>query len=379
VTPAAAFLEDRRRSTPGTTAATTGGVRVLVVLLILSLGVVPGVSAARPRVAQAVSPAVATDRALAAVDRDQRERAQVLAQRAALTAGYERQLAEVDRLKRQKASWRRDRQLRDAMASSLETAKKLQAIAARLRDLEARLVRDQRALLGAIDTELAGVGTSPRRDRLIAARATARAGLGQRPHKIVLPDDALDPLADPEELEQQAAALRDSEAELAHQVDSLARQVARFRRIGDLRQQHERAGVLALRDDEGPRRIQSQRRGSAGLDDSADGENSPPPPPPSPPPTDSPPDDPSPSDPGTGGDPGGPRGPDLGGDAAFVLSEIVDAPTLDALRRAERSTDPKAKAAAAEQARARVAERLRVLRERRAAIERRARELRAPR
>jgi len=382
VTSGAEVLDSSAGCPPGTLAATNGDVRFVVALLVLSLGVgvSPRGSEARPRVAQAAAPSVTTDRALAAVDRDQRDRAQAAAERAALTTRYERELAEIDRLKRQKASWRRDRQIRAAMASSLETAKTLATVTARLRDAEARLDRDRRALVAAVDAELiAGVGTSPaaaaRRTRLVAARAAARSGAGARPHKIVLPDDQLDPLADPEELDQQAAALRDSEAELARQVDSLARQAARFRRMGDLRQQHERAGVLALRDDEGPRR--NQARSAAPAADSpregAGGGDSPAPPGDGPLSSDDAPAPPTP--PSSGGSPF----ESFDGEPTVVLSDVVDGPTIDALRRAERSADPSAKAAAAELARVRVAERLRLLRERRAAIERRARELRAPR
>jgi hypothetical protein len=360
----------------GTAAATTCGVRLSLVLAVTAAllgGVAPAV-AGRPRVAQVAPATAASDRLRAGVDRLVRERGQVAAERAALAAGYERQLRTIDGLKRQRASWRRDRQLRAEMSSSLDTARRLQTVTARLRDLDARLVRDRRALLAAIDVELATPLAAARRQQLTSVRAQVRTALGPAPRKIVVPDEELDPLADPEELEQQAAALRDSERELAREIENLARQAARFRRMSELRQQNERAGDLALRDDEGPRRRQlsSAGRGEAlGEGDSGgdDGGESPPPP----------------SDPGPGipptDEPGGGAGEqpptDQGFDEpALVLSEVVDAPTLDALRRAGRSADPAAKAAAAELARRRVADRLRLLRERRAAIERRARELR---
>src|SRR5437763_1680288 len=68
-------------------------------------------------------------------------------------------------------------------------------------------------------------------------------------------DAALDPLADPEELEQQAAALRDSEGELGREVERLERQATRFERIAIVRKQHDRASELDLRDDVDPRRV----------------------------------------------------------------------------------------------------------------------------
>jgi len=347
----------------------------------------PGAADARRQVAQvqAPAPSAATDQAQAAIDRDLRERAQIAAQRDPIAARYEGELREIDRLKRQKASWRRDRQLRAAMSASLETARRLEALAARLREVDARLARARRALLTAIDAELAAGAAEPRRARLVAARRAARAQLGaDRPHKIVLPDDTLDPLADPEELEQQAAALREGEAQLAREIDNLARQADRFRRMSDLRQQHDRAGSLALRDDDGPRRTQpgGDRNAVAGgrEDDAPTSPPPPAPPPPSPPPGTEVPD---PTEPGSDGGPGGGGGPPVSGDSggafdgdpAVVLSEVVDAATVDALRRADRA-DPKTKAAVAERARLQVQERLRKLREQRAIIERRARELR---
>jgi hypothetical protein len=362
----------------GTAAATTGGVRLSLALAVTAalVGGVAAALAARPRVAQVAPATAASDRLRAGVDRLVRERGQVAAERAALAAGYERQLRTIDGLKRQRASWRRDRQLRAEMSSSLDTARRLQAVTARLRDLDARLLRDRRQLLAAIDVELATPLPAARRQQLGQLRTSVRTALGPAPRKIVVPDEELDPLADPEELEQQAAALRDSERELAREVENLARQAARFRRMSELRQQNERAGDLALRDDEGPRRRQlsTSGRGSA-IDDESDsggddGGEAP-----------SPPSEPGPGAPPTD-EPGGGTGqpPPLAGDPddepALVLSEIVDAPTLDALRRAQRSADPAAKAAAAELARRRVADRLRLLREKRAAIEKRARELR---
>jgi hypothetical protein len=342
----------------------------LAVTAALVGGVAPA-AGARPRVAQVAPAAAASDRLRAGVDRLVRERAQVAAERATLAAGYERQLRTIDGLKRQRASWRRDRQLRAEMSSSLDTARRLQTVTARLRDLDARLTRDRRQLLAAIDVELAAPQPAARRQQLTQLRAAVRTALGPAPRKIVVPDDELDPLADPEELEQQAAALRDSERELAREVDNLARQAARFRRMSELRQQNERAGSLALRDDEGPRRRQvGDRQGAVGRSEDG-GDDGPPAEPPSVPP---------PGDPGGGTGGSSETPPIVPGDSfdepALVLSEIVDAPTLDVLRRAERSADPAAKAAAAELAGRRVADRLRLLRERRAAIERRARELR---
>src|ERR1044071_3425444 len=49
------------------------------------------------------------------------------AKREALARLYQDQLGQIDRLKNQRASWRRDRELRDRLSESLETANQLSA------------------------------------------------------------------------------------------------------------------------------------------------------------------------------------------------------------------------------------------------------------
>jgi hypothetical protein len=343
--------------------------RILAVVLValVAIGVLGEVADARPRIAQ-VQAAAATDAALAKVRAGEQQRTALFATRATLSRRYEGELREIDKLKRQRASWRRDRQLRTRMASSLETAKQLTATTGQLATLDGRLLRDRRALVAAIDGELKAAVAPARRASLQAARRVAIAALpARRPHKIVLPDDSLDLLADPEELDQQAAALRDSEAELARQLDSLDRQAERFRRMAELRRQHARADDLAERDDDQPRR-QSGR--VASRETAADTGNPNPAPPAEVPPSD----DEVPEGAGGGGAPD--PSDSFDGEPAVVLAEVVDASTVDALRQAERSSDPAAKAAAARRAREQVAARLAGLKARRAQIEQRARELR---
>ena len=61
----------------------------------------------------------------------------------------------------------------------------------------------------------------------------------------------------------------------------------------------------------------------------------------------------------------------------MVLADVVDTSTLDALRAADRSSNPAIKARAAERASAQVRARLERLRAQRARVQERARELRA--
>ncbi|MCB9560872.1 MAG: hypothetical protein H6708_10735 [Kofleriaceae bacterium] len=316
---------------------------------------------ARARLADADAAATlgkATDRARATVRASEQDRATRLAARTKLARAYQAELGEIDKLKRQKASWRRDRLLRDRLASSLETAKKLSKASAELTILDARLLQERRALIAAIDAELAAGPAAARtaslqRVRTETARAVAPA---VKAKKIVIPDDEIDPLADPDELEAQARALRDSEAELARQIASLDGQVDRFRKQAELRKAHDRAGELAARDDGQPRRT----AGSAGSRDGAELTG-----------------DAAPQDGGDGpaADPSTSGAGGFEGDPAVVLSDVVDADTVDALRKAERSSDPSAKAAAAERARREVARRLAALRKRRLEIEKRAKDL----
>jgi hypothetical protein len=94
---------------------------------------------------------------------------------------------------------------------------------------------------------------------------------------------------------------------------------------------------------------------------------------------------------GSGGDPtGGNGGGSTGGDlfdgskstssfestAAIALGEVIDSSTIDGMRRAERSGDPKQRAEAAAKARDAVQKRLELLKKKRAQIEARAKALR---
>lgn len=317
--------------------------RWLVLALTLAV-VAPGVAVAeRPaRVAQAPGPVEA---AVAAVTAAQREVAAVAAEHAALGRRYDHQLAEIDQLKRQQASWRRDRALRSKLAASLETAKALTALAERGRRASVALTKAKALAVVALDAAIARA-TPAARPALERRRAQYRPPAA--PKKIVLPDDALDPLADPEELDDQAAALRDAEAALTAEVARLGQRVDRFAAMAELRRQHERAESMARDDDDAARRIALRGGGSESgfSNDSA----------------------PAPAE--------GATDVPSGRDLAVALAAVVDARTVDALRQSDGTNDPEARAAAARQAKAAVAARLELLRKRRAAIEARARELR---
>jgi hypothetical protein len=320
-----------------------------------------------------------TDTAIAQLHAAEQALRTATAAKAALSGRYEAELRTIDRLKKQRGSWRRDRQLRDSLAASLETAKKLEAATVEQKRAESRQEQARKRTLIAVAAELPTAG-GPRvamltreRNRLQPAAPAAR--------KIVLPDLAIDPLADPEELEQQAAAIRESEAALAVQVAMLDQRATRLDKATELRRQHARAETLSEREEGQTRR--GTFRNARGVDTespSGDGPN-----------------EPSPGG-GSGSGSGGPIEPSLPppsapppatlapsvadarelAESSTVLGDVIDAATIDSLRKAQGSSDPAVRAAAAKKARDAAAAKLEMLRKHRAAIEARARGLRAP-
>jgi hypothetical protein len=297
--------------------------------------------------------------------------------RASLSAHYEAELRAIDTLKKQRGSWRRDRQLRDSLAASLETAKKLEAATAEQKRAAQRQDKARQQALAAVAAELATSVTPARAAELDRARGQL-APPAPASKKIVIPDLEIDPLADPEELDQQAAEIRQSEAALAVQVASLDQRSEQLSKVAELRRQHSRAIALSERDDQtrrgsvraGARTEDAAAPNSSGGADTAGGSGS-----------------------GSGGGSGdnqppvtvgGGEGTQRAGDAAalaessLVLGDVIDAAALESLRKAQTSSDPAIRAAAAKGARDAAAAKLVVLRKQRAAIEARARALREP-
>lgn len=358
--------------------------------LILCLSSAPAL--ARPfRTAQAATSAGApadptvlsraTDQARHQVDRAMALRAQARRDKAELDKLYETQLAEIDRLKRQRASWRRDRLLRTRLSESLGTAEKLAALDHQIRVLDRTALSQQKALLAALDRELAGKPGSSRAEQLVRWRRDVARALKPAVKKIVLPDADIDPLADPEELDYQASLIRQSEEQLARELAKLDKLTGRYERMALLQSKSRRAAELGRFDDDQPRRIargQSDDRDSEGPVITA-GESD---------------EAPSGIDPSAPNDTQAPAPtsdlPESGGslpeadDAAstredpmfdVVLADVVDAGTISALRAADLSSDPAVKASATKRAQEQVRQRLESLRKRRELIQKRARSL----
>jgi len=307
--------------------------------------------ASAPVWAQPAPAAAVTVRAEGTVAVHERRLAQLDARRRELARRYAEELAAVDRLKRQRTSWRQQRELRDTLATANDTAKQLTRVTQDHAAAVTALANARRALVQAIDAELAASPPAARKAELDRRRLQLVPQVPRRVARIVLPDLEIDPLADPEELDEQAAALRDSEQQLLREIASLDRQARELDTVARIRKQHDRAGELSRRDDDQPQRTASQ---SSARQPQSDGSFAP----------------------ETGGTTdgndlsnGGPSAPGFEAEASIVLSEVVDATTIETLARASRTGDPAQRALAAKRARDAVKRRLEQLQKKRAEIE----------
>jgi hypothetical protein len=316
---------------------------VLTLTLLVSVG-----AHAQPRQETTAT----TNRAETAANAAERQVVQLTSRRAELKQRYEDEVADIDRLKKQRASWRRDRDLRENLSTSLETSKQLDNATREVELAQRTLSASRRAYLAAIDAELEAGPAPQRKERLDRARALLAAQLKNTPPRILIPDLRIDPLADPEELLQHANELRASEEELLRQVDELAAQAVELERIAQLRKQHERHGALVARYDDQPQRNTTRSEAS-------------------------------PADPGIAV--GGDRTllPIIDGSAPSsfenyvptVLSDVIDATTINNFTAAQLSGDPAQRAQAARKAHDAVALRLDQVRRKRMEIEARAKRL----
>jgi len=298
-----------------------------------------------------------TDQAQEREATTERRVTELTAQQKAQSQRYEGELQAIDKLKQQRVSWRRNRELGDNLAASLETANQLAATTRELATAQDAVGNTRKALIDAIDTEVGATG--PRADRLAQLRGQL-APAANRAHKIVIPDAQVDPLADPEELDQQAAALRQSETQLSVQVAGLEAQGKELDHMVLLRKQHERAVELGTRDDDQSHRNTTHATNGQAGDAAPTSIGTP-----------------------TGGGTGSGAGANsdhspsgFESEASIVLADVVDAPTIDSLARAQRSGNPQERAAAVKKTRDAVAARLDHLRQQRAQIEARAKTLR---
>ena len=318
--------------------------------LVLVIAVASSTASAEPRQAPAsLAVTVTTETAMRSAEQLV---ARLAAKREALAGRYQDQLGQIDRLKNQRASWRRDRELRDSLSESLETANQLSAATRELGQARTSLESARRAYLAAIEVELGAGASRARAQQLLRARAQLVPQITDAPRRIIIPDFEVDPLADPEELEQRSAELHASEEDLGRQLAGLKAQAAEFDHLSLLRKQHERAGDVFNRDDDEPHHNTARPASEPGA---------------------------PPDDGGGAGKPSAPGG--VSGSfeslAPIVLADVINASTLTSLEAAQRSGDPAQRAEAARRAGDEVARRISEVRKRRLEIEARARQLRA--
>lgn len=269
---------------------------------------------------------------------------------------FRAELDAAQRLKNSPKSWRRDRELRVKLADAEALGRQLEAASGDVRRATEQLAAARRTLIAAIDAELASNPGAPRKAQLASARAQVLPKT-KRVARIVLPDMQIDPLADPEELDQQAKAIQAAEAELANQLKGLEGQAKELERIAVLRKQHDRSNEMDRREDSSARKGATPgTRGTGALG----GEASEAPNNPAPPTTDG----------------GRPDVSTFEMDATITLADIVDPSTIEELNRAQHSNDPSKRAAAAKLTQDAVKKKLQQLRDKRKAVEDRAATLR---
>lgn len=282
----------------------------------------------------------------------ERRVAQLTAQRATLNQSYAAETQAIADLARERASWRRDRDLAAKKAEANETARQLEAISRDLATVLRQLATARGALAAAIDAELAAGATGSRAQQL--AKWKGQLAPQRAVHRIVIPETKLDMLADPEELDEQAAALRETEQELQRQFNGLDSQVKDLDTVAKLRNASDRMGDLDRRDSDSTRHPQSpSASGKAGA--SGDAATAPL---------------------NTGSAvPEAARDSSFAADAPTVLVDVVDASTLESLKKGMSGTAEQ-RAEAIRKVRDAVAARALQLAKRRAEIETRSKTLR---
>jgi hypothetical protein len=323
------------------------------------------------------------------ISRLEAERVRMEATQRALNDRHLRQLAEVDRLKNRRSGWNAGAKLERAQADANETAKSLNAGQTRIAAAKQQIVVERRALVAAIDRELASqpAPSETRRLQLSRLRSQELARLPAPVKKLKLAQERIDPLDDPEDLDEKAARLRRSEQLLLDELARVDKKVHHFRLQARLEKNRRRSIDDPFADAQKGRKsahgqtkqenfgtaAETNRGGSSTGGGGAaapqepaagnlDGED----------------DAAAPPEQGPSGTPAITTAipADVGVDLTAQYSDVVDQSTLDAVRLAERSSDPEVRARAAERLRDALRAQAERVRQQRQTIERRAKQLR---
>jgi hypothetical protein len=142
------------------------------------------------------------------------------------------QVRRISRLKQQQAGVRRDFQLRRALRENRELASRLTKLQKRVRELNQHLLQ-------VIDSAIARAKTKKGKDQLLKYRQKIARRFITRATRIVTSEKA-SPLDSPEDLEEKADLLKDSEEKVRRQLKRIKQQLSRLRRRSKL-QRHSRS------------------------------------------------------------------------------------------------------------------------------------------
>jgi hypothetical protein len=303
-----------------------------------------------------VAGATEADDRLAALHQLQQARTKAELGRQTLAHAYADRTAAIAHLKSQPSSWSRDRKLQEILRASQDMATELDKDEAGIRTLDAQILDAQKAALAAIDAELATIEAKSTRAVMLAAERSSITDAVTPDRAIVIPDENIDPLDDPEDLDFKAQSLAESEKRLDAEDARLAARAAYYEKQVKLADARSRAEDQDVFHDDQPRRKTTQtiEHPAAPFNDATDG-------------------------PGITGVPSGGGSvakQDLSADPSLVLANVVDPSTLDDLKRAQASSDPATRAEAAERARAALQARLARVHQHRVEMEERAKALR---
>lgn len=163
----------------------------------------------------------------------QQNRTRLQSHRGRLEVRLGHQSRRIRRLKAQPAGVRRDYQLRTALRSSRELSAKLSRLQNRINGLSRQMVR-------AYDGAIARTRNPARRAQLVSRRAELQAKVRGKKDLRVVTDERANPLDSPEDLEEKAELLEDSQVKVKRQLSRVRKQLTLLNQRARLRR-HARA------------------------------------------------------------------------------------------------------------------------------------------
>jgi hypothetical protein len=312
----------------------------------------------------------------AKIARLSKDRARLETTQKALEQTYQKKLADAEKAARSRA-FNAEAKKADAHA----TGKKLSDGQAKIARVGQDILGERRALVVALEKAVAANPTDARLGRLLASE---KAKLPAPVKKIKVADERIDPLDDPEDLDEKAARLQRSENELLREIERAEKRAVRLSSQAKLDKSRRRSSDDMFHDGQKGRKSAhgESRNEAAGVQGDRDefdgstggGGGAPAPEEPAPGAgavSDGESNGPTPTPAGTT-----PVGVDVAIDLTTQYSGVIDRNTLDKLHAMERSSDPETRARAAQELSAVLKARAERVKEQRRLIEKRAKQLR---